>query len=84
MRRQRSSLQAILRIEFGFFPTHLGRVKTTTAKTARSEAELLDGATNSLLRAVKEKMQKKQGRVDYAKLRKEGYSDRFLTKVEEA
>jgi hypothetical protein len=27
-------------------------------------------------------MLKKQGRVDYAKLRKDGYSDRFLAKLE--
>ena len=50
----------------------------------KSEAKLLDQATGNLLRAVKQKMPKKQGRADYAKLRKDGYSDRFLAKVEEA
>jgi hypothetical protein len=45
---------------------------------------LLDQGTNNLLRAAKEKMLKKQGRVDSAKLRKEGYSDRFLEKLERA
>lgn len=44
----------------------------------------MDQAAGSLLRAVKGKMLKKQGRVDYAKLRKDGYSDRFLAKLEEA
>jgi hypothetical protein len=29
-------------------------------------------------------MVKKQGRVDFGKLRKDGYSDRFLAKFEEA
>ncbi|HEX7578309.1 MAG TPA: hypothetical protein VF430_09765, partial [Verrucomicrobiae bacterium] len=36
------------------------------------------------MRAVKQKIIKKEGRVDYDKLRKEGYSDRFLAKVEVA
>ena len=60
------------------------RVKATTKRQPKSEAELLDHATNNLLRAVKQKIIKKEGRVDYDKLRKEGYSDRFLAKVEAA
>jgi hypothetical protein len=36
------------------------------------------------LRAVKQKMLKKQRRVDYDKLRKDGYRDRLLAKVEAA
>jgi len=59
-------------------------VKVTAVKREKSEAELLDQATGNLLRAVKRKMLKKQGRVDYGKLRKDGYSDRFLAKLEEA
>jgi hypothetical protein len=53
-------------------------------RQTKTEAELLDHATNNLLRAVKHKILKKEGRVDYDKLRKEGYSDRFLAKVEAA
>jgi hypothetical protein len=59
-------------------------MKAVVAKKAKDEAELLDRATGNLLRAVKQKMRKKQGRVDLAKLRKEGYSDRFLEKLERA
>jgi hypothetical protein len=59
-------------------------VKVTAAKSEKNEAGLLDQATGNLLRAVKQKMLKKQGRVDYTKLRKDGYSDRFLAKLEEA
>ncbi len=59
-------------------------MKTVVAKGQKSEAQLLDQATGNLLRAVKRKMLKKQGRVDYGKLRKEGYSDRFLAKLEDA
>lgn len=59
-------------------------MKVATAKSEKSEAELLDQATGNLLRAVKQKMLKKQDCVDYTKLRKDGYSDRFLAKLEEA
>ena len=59
-------------------------MKVAAVKSQKSEAELLDQATGNLLRAVKRKMLKKQGGVDYTKLRKAGYSDRFLAKLEGA
>ena len=73
-----------LAIELSCHLRHIKRVKATTKRQTKTEAELLDHATNSLLRAVKRKILKKEGRVDYDKLRKEGYSDRFLAKVEAA
>ena len=54
------------------------------AKSQKSEAELLDHATNNLLRGLKRDMQKKDGRVNHDKLRKDGYSERLLTKLEQA
>jgi hypothetical protein len=59
-------------------------VKATTKRRAKSEAELLDHATNNLLRGLKRDMLKNDGRVDYDKLRKDGYSERLLTKLEQA
>jgi hypothetical protein len=59
-------------------------VKVAAVKSQKSEARLLDQATGSLLRTVKQKIVKNQGRVDYGKLRKDSYSDRFLAKLEEA
>ena len=59
-------------------------MKATTKRQTKTEAELLDHATNNLLRALKQDMRKKDGRVDYDKLRKEGYSDRLLAKMERA
>ena len=58
-------------------------MKVDAAKREKSEAELLDQATGQLLKSVKQKMLKKQGRVDYAKLRKDGCSERFLARLEE-
>lgn len=63
---------------------HIKRVKATTKRQTRTEAELLDHATNNLLRAIKQDMLKKEGRVDYDKLRKEGYSDRLITGLKHA
>src|SRR5262249_860185 len=59
-------------------------VRASAGKKAKDEAALLDQATKQLLKAVKNKMLKKQGRVDYGKLRKDGYSERFLDKLENA
>ena len=59
-------------------------MKVASAKKQKSEAELLDQATNNLLHAVKQRILKREGSVDYDKLRKEGYSERFIAKVEEA
>ena len=53
-------------------------------RVAKSEAELLDHATNNLLRALKRDMLKKDGRVNREKLRKDGYCDRLLDKLERA
>ena len=50
-------------------------------RQAKTEAELLDYATNNLLLALKRNMRKKDGRVDYDKLRRDGYNDRLLTRL---
>jgi hypothetical protein len=60
------------------------RVKANTKRRPKSEAKLLDYATNNLLRALKRDMLKTDGRVDREKLRKDGYSDRLLDRLERA
>jgi hypothetical protein len=50
----------------------------------KTEAELLDHATNNLLRAIKQDMLKRDGRINYKRLRKDGYSGRFLAKFKQA
>jgi len=62
----------------------IARVKATSKRRAKSEAEVVKHATNNLLRALKQDMLKKDGRVDYEKMRKNGYSDRLLAKLEQA
>ena len=74
------NLQIERRDELG----HIGRVKTTAKRRAKSEADLLDRAADNLMRALKRDMLKKDGRIDYEKLRKEGYSERLLAKLEQA
>jgi hypothetical protein len=50
-------------------------VKTAKRVRRKTEAEVLERATNSLLASLKKDMLAKEGRVDYDKLRKEGYSE---------
>jgi len=71
-------------VGFRLTPNDHSRVKVAGPKATKSEADLLDKATGSLLKAIRQKRLKKHGRVDYAKLRKDGYSDRFLAKLEAA
>jgi hypothetical protein len=59
-------------------------VKTTTKRLRKSEEDVLDRATKNLARALKDDMRKKNGRVDYDRLRKEGYSERLLQKIQKA
>jgi hypothetical protein len=73
-----------LKVEFSIALLEASIVKVATKRRIRSEAEILDHGTNNLLRALKQDMQKKDGRVDYGKLRKDGYSDRLLAKLEQA
>ena len=71
-------------VEFCLTSPEYTPVKVKAVKATKSDGELLDQATSSLLKAVKQKVLQKQGRVDYTKLRKDGYSDRFLAKLEGA
>lgn len=59
-------------------------MKTTAKRRVKSEGALLDHASKNLLRALKRDMLKKEGRIDYDKLRKDGYSNRLLAKLEDA
>jgi hypothetical protein len=78
------AIESEFSLEFPTIPSDATGVKVPAAKAGKSEARLLDQATGRLLRAVKQKRLRKQGRVDYAKLRKEGYSDRFLARLVDA
>ncbi len=50
----------------------------------RSENAILDQAIQQLLSATKAAAKKQGEPVDHAQLRKEGYSERFIDKVENA
>jgi hypothetical protein len=71
-------------IESSRFWVHIGSVKTPAKRQTKTESELLDHGTNNLLRALKQDMLKKEGRVDSDKLRKDGYSERLIAKLEQA
>ena len=71
-------------VEFSSQSAEYEPVKVAAQKSRKSEAELLDHATNNLMRALKQDMEKKDGGVNYDKLRKDGYSERILAKLEKA
>ena len=56
----------------------------TAKKKTKSEADLLDQATAQLLRATKDKAQKGGRKLERDRLLKQGYSERFIAKIEEA
>ncbi len=56
----------------------------TSAKRVKSEDQLLDQAISQLLGAVKQHAQAKGKPLKREKLLKEGYSERFIAKVEDA
>jgi len=59
--------------------------KAPAAKTRqRSEEEVLDQATQQLLKGTKEQAKKNGKPMDRESLRQDGYSDRFIDKVQNA
>ena len=61
----------------------LFEVKVTKKSRRKTESQVLDHATKNMLSALKKDMLAKEGRIDYDKLRKDGYSERLLAKLEE-
>ncbi|HEV2841556.1 MAG TPA: hypothetical protein VGW39_09555 [Chthoniobacterales bacterium] len=55
-----------------------------TKARQRSEEEILDQATQQLLKATKEQAKKSGKPVDGESLRQDGYSDRFIERVRDA
>lgn len=60
------------------------RKASATKSRQRSEEEILDQAVQQLLRETKNHAKKKAQPIDAEQLRKDGFSDRFIAKVEEA
>jgi hypothetical protein len=59
--------------------------KASTPKTAkRSENAVLDQATQQILRAITTEAKRKGQPITRTELRKEGYSERFIDKLENA
>jgi hypothetical protein len=56
---------------------------STMKRKPKNEAQILGDATDRLLRAVKEKMQRENGKVDYEALSKEGYSAAMIARLKE-
>ena len=53
------------------------------AKTKRKYARVSLEAADRLLKAVKEKLLREQGKIDYADLRRDGYSDELIARLKQ-
>jgi len=60
------------------------KTAAATKRKERSEDAILDQATRQLLRAIKDDANKKGKPLTREELRHEGYSERFIDKVEHA
>lgn len=58
--------------------------KSPAKQRQRSEDEILDQATQRLLKVVKQEAKKRGKPINYESLQREGHSDRFIEKVREA
>jgi hypothetical protein len=56
---------------------------STMKPKTKNEAQILGDATDRLLRAVKEKMLREKGQIDYEALAKEGYSAAMIARLKE-
>jgi hypothetical protein len=81
--REAKSQRIKIGIELQVGLGQIAHVKATGKRRIKSEGALLDHATDNLLRAIKKDMLEKEGHVDREKLRKDGYSDRLLAKLDQ-
>lgn len=51
---------------------------------AKSEVQTMDGAINTLVKGLKRDLLKKHGRVNYTKLRKAGFSEMLLSRLQQS
>jgi hypothetical protein len=58
-------------------------VETGKKQKSKSEAQSLEVAISALVKSLKDDLQKRYGRVDYAQLRKHGYSDILLARLKD-
>jgi hypothetical protein len=58
-------------------------VKTEKKHRRKPQQSVVERATNNLLSALKKDMLATEGRVDSARLRKEGYSERLISRLED-
>ena len=59
-------------------------MSATPKREAKAGKDVVDRATNNLLKALKKDMVRKEGRINSDKLRKDGYSGRLITRLEES
>lgn len=59
-------------------------VQVGKKQPTRSEAQTLDSAINGLVKGLKRDIVKKYGRLNYSKLRKDGFSEGLLSRLQQS
>jgi hypothetical protein len=59
-------------------------VQVGKKQPTRSEAQSLDSAINGLVKGLKRDLVKKYGRVNYTKLRRDGFSEGLLARLQQS
>jgi hypothetical protein len=59
-------------------------VQVGKKQPTRSEAESLDSAINGMVKGLKRDLVKKYGRLNYTKLRKNGFSEVLLSRLQQS
>lgn len=59
-------------------------MRPRTKRRPKGKAGVVERATSNLLKALKTDMLGKEGRVNLEKLRKDGYSERLLSRLRDA
>jgi hypothetical protein len=73
-----------IKIEFHGIILDNSRVQVGKKQPTRSEAQSLDSAINGLVKGLKRDIVKKYGRLNYSKLRKDGFSEGLLTRLQQS
>jgi hypothetical protein len=75
------ALQQNINLAAPFYLWYKLPVQAGSKQPSKSETQSLDSAISNLVKVLKRDLMKKYGRVDYNKLRKDGFSDNILTRI---
>jgi hypothetical protein len=74
----------IFLLNIGSWPNRISSVQVGNKNPVKSEAQTVDYAINNLVKGLKRDLLKKHGRLNYAKLRRDGFSEGLLNRLQQS